>query len=139
MKRHSGFTLIELLVVLAIVGAVSAVVAPNLWSSYQRSSERQQVSDYALELMAIRRSLHRKGQALNIPEGALVNKSSTPVLLESIKLPGGWTFVSNSQIYFLPTGVTNGGRINFYSATGKYWELELAALDGRISINEIKQ
>jgi prepilin-type N-terminal cleavage/methylation domain-containing protein len=126
-----GFTLIELLIVLAIVGTISALVAPDMWNSYQRANERQQVMSFASSLMALRREAHFSGESLNIPENALLSS------VEGSQLPAppsGWLIESQSTIYFLPSGVTNGASIHFSSPTGRAWELLIQSFDGQISI-----
>lgn len=132
--RHTlqAFTLIELLIVLAIVGATSAMVAPNLWKSFQRTTERQQVMDYAHQLMALRRQLHLSGNSLQLSNNQLTQKQTIPDLPS---VPDGWLISANTPLFFLPTGVTNGGRIIFNSPTGRRWELLLQPLDGQISIS----
>ncbi len=130
-RNLRAFTLIELLIVLAIVGAVSAMVAPDLWKSYQRSSERQQVMDYAHQLTALRRQLHISGNSLQLAADGLTQKQTASHIPS---VPDGWLITNNTAIYFLPTGVTNGGRIVFDSPTGRRWELLLQPLDGQISV-----
>jgi len=131
-RRHCGFTLIELLVVLAIAGAIGALVAPNMWNSYQRATERQQVLNFANELMALRRDLHFSGESLNLAEDALVTGDNNSLLPS---LPDGWLVAKQSPIYFLPTGATNGGLILLNSPLGRVWELAIQPLDGRITIS----
>ena len=132
LRAQSGFTLIELLVVLAIAGAIGALVAPNMWNSYQRSSERHQVLNFANELMALRRELHFSGSSISLAEDVLVTGGSDTRLPN---LPEGWLVASQSPIYFLPTGVTNGGLIVFNSPLGRVWELAIQPLDGQIKIS----
>lgn len=131
-RVQPGFTLIELLVVLAIAGAIGALVAPNMWNSYQRSNERHQVLGFAHELMALRRELHFSGESLNLEKDILLSIESGSQLPS---LPDGWLVASQSPIYFLPTGVTNGGLIVFNSPLGRIWELSIQPLDGQITIS----
>ena len=131
-RSHCGFTLIELLVVLAIAGAIGALVAPNMWGSYQRSNERHQVLGFAHELMALRRELHFSGESLSLEEDTLVaDKNNTQLP----SLPDGWLVAKQSPIYFLPTGVTSGGLILLNSPLGRVWELSIQPLDGQITIS----
>lgn len=130
-RRSSGFTLIELLVVLAIVSTLGALVAPNLWRTYQRSSERLTVIEYGSEIGALRRELMKKRNALSLNEGSLVSntqKSNFPAP------PKGWVVAANSEMLFLPTGVTSGGQIEFESPTGNSWFLIFQPLDGAMDV-----
>lgn len=130
-QKRQGFTLIELLVVLAIVGTIGALVAPNLWQTYQQSSERFVVIEYGSEIGALKRELMEKKSSRTIKENALVGNSA------KLGLPGlsmGWMIVENSEILLLPTGVTSGGYIEFESPTGRSWTLTLQPLDGAMDI-----
>ena len=131
-QLHNGFTLLELLVVLAIVGALGALVGPNMWNSYQRSNERHLVFSFANELMALRRQAHFSGESLHIPENTLLLVRADSQLP---RLPDGWLVESQTKIYFLPSGVTNGSAILLNSPTGRVWELLIRPLDGQIAIN----
>ena len=135
-NRHSctlvrGFTLIELLVVLAITATIGGLVGPDLWQSYQRANERLAVIDYGQELTAMRRGLMKKKRSLSVAEDELSIVKSNAGLPELLT---GWTIVANTEIFFLPTGVTNGGTIDFESPTGRAWRLNLGVLDGKIDV-----
>jgi len=129
--RRSGFTLIELLVVLSIAATVGALVGPNLWQSYQRANERLLVINYAQEITSLRRGLMKTKRSISVAEDELSIASSNSGLPD---LPGGWTIVANTELFFLPTGVTNGGHIAFESPTGRAWRLNLGVLDGKIDV-----
>ena len=49
-KKCSGFTLIELLVVLVLIGLAGSMVAPNLWSAYEKARERNAVEEIAASI-----------------------------------------------------------------------------------------
>ena len=128
---RTGFTLIELLVVLSIAATVGALVGPNLWQSDQRANERLLVINYAREVTAMRRGLMATKRSISVAEDELLVASSSSGLPE---LPEGWAIVVNTEIYFLPTGVTNGGHLAFESPTGRAWGLNLSVLDGKIHV-----
>ena len=129
--RQRAFSLIELLIVLAILGAAGAFVAPNLWQSLQKSSERSAVYDYAHELLALRRDLYQDGRGFNIEENQLVRTSSVPGLPA---VPAGWQIASQTSLSFLPNGVCSGGELVFESPSQRRWRLQFAALDARLSV-----
>jgi prepilin-type N-terminal cleavage/methylation domain-containing protein len=126
-----GFTLIELLVVLSIAATVGALVGPNLWQSYQRANERLLVINYAREVTAMRRGLMATKRSISVAEDELSIASSKSGLPD---LPAGWAIVANTEIFFLPTCVTNGGHLAFESPTGRAWRLNLGVLDGKIDV-----
>ena len=126
-----GFTLIELLVVLSIAATIGAMVGPNLWQSFQRANERLLVINYAHDVTAIRRELMISMRSVSVGEDELTIPGSGLGLPD---IPVGWSIVSNTEIYFLPTGVTNGGQIAFESPTGRAWQLNLGVLDGKVGV-----
>ena len=128
--RHRAFSLIELLIVMAILGATGAFVAPNLWQSYQKSSERSAVYAYAHQILALRRDLYQRRRGFNIEENQLV-RASMPGLPG---VPAGWQIESQSPLYFLPNGVCSGGELVFESPSQRRWKLQFAALDARLSV-----
>jgi len=118
-----GFTLIELLVVLSVVSTLGALVGPNLWGSYQRSSEKTVVYDYAYRLKAASR-----GVAVGVSYG--LDELSDRAAEGQFSLPTGWVMESNTPLYFMPSGVTNGAQLVFLSPTQQRWKLVLKALVG---------
>ena len=129
---QAGFTLIELLVVLAIAATIGGLVGPNLWQSYQRANERLLVINYAQDVTTMRRGLLQSKRSVFIGEDELTMVNSSTGFAE---IPTGWTIVANTEIYFLPTGVTTGGEIAFESPTGRGWKLRLGVLDGKADID----
>ena len=127
-----GFTLIELLVVLAIAATIGGLVGPNLWQSYQRASERLVVINYAQGVTTMRRGLMQSKQSVFIGEDELTMVNPSIGVPE---IPTAWAIVANTEIYFLPTGVTTGGQIAFESPTGRGWKLRLGVLDGKADID----
>lgn len=130
-SRSRGFTLVELLVVLTIAATVGALVGPNLWQSYQRANERLTVINYAHELTVIRRALMKSKRSLSVGTDEL---SVANVNARLPELATGWVIVANTEIFFLPTGVTNGGQIDFESPGGRSWRLNLGVLDGKLDV-----
>ncbi|MCF7980434.1 MAG: type II secretion system GspH family protein [Pseudomonadales bacterium] len=126
-----AFTLIELLVVLAIVSSIGALVAPNLWKSLQRSNERQKVIEFGSNINTLRRELHRAGKSILVPQDELAEHREGNHRLAIAK---GWVVTKNSEIFFLPTGVTNGGVVQFEAPSGSRWTLTIRPLDGKLEI-----
>ena len=129
---RTGFTLIELLVVLSIAATVGALVGPNLWQSYQRANERLLVINYAQDVTTMRRGLMQSKRSVFVREDELTMVDSSAGFPG---MPSGWTVVENTEIYFLPNGVTTGGQIAFESPTGRGWKLRLGVLDGKADID----
>ncbi len=136
LQRHSqtAFTLIELLIVLAIVGTVSAFVAPNLWRSLERAGERQLVLDYGSETLALRRDLYRRHRSLVVVENQLLDPENTSGFPAP---PQGWSISRHTALRFLPSGVCSGGSIVFEAPSGRRWQLAFALLDGRMSVTGV--
>ncbi|MBT5702949.1 MAG: type II secretion system protein [Gammaproteobacteria bacterium] len=130
--RRAGFTLIELLVVLAIAATIGGLVGPNLWQSYQRANERLLVINYAQDVTTVRRGLMQTKRSIFIAEDELTMRKLSA---EFPAIPTGWAIVANTELYFLPTGVTTGGQIAFESPTGRRWKLRLGVLDGKADID----
>ena len=126
--RQLAFSLVELLIVLAILSAVGAFVAPNLWQSYQKSSERSSVYDYAHQILAIRRDYYQQQRGFSLGESQGLPKASRP------GLPAGWQIESQSALSFLPNGVCSGGELVFESPSQRRWKLQFAALDAQLSV-----
>lgn len=128
-SRQGAFTIIELLVVLVIMSLGGALIAPDLWNVFERSNERGKVLELAIELKKVQRSAYQNGKAVDID--FLGPRGRASVLP---RLPDGWTLLSATPIEFLPTGVTNGGKLVMESNSGRQWQLELGPLQGAIDI-----
>jgi len=127
---QKGFTLLELLVVLVIVGMTASFAGPNLWRSYVKSSERASVRSFAGALIDLRQQAFHQGRSVQLP--AL--SATTARHGYSPALPDGWELKKSTSLRFLPSGVTNGATFYLQSPVGNRWELRLAPLDGKVSI-----
>ena len=130
IDRIKGFTLIELLVVLAIVASIGALIAPDLWKTYQKAVERQTLIALGAEISVLRRQLQLESSSLTIASNELntgMYNSEFPVI------PNDWLVTGNTELFFLPSGLTSGGTINLEAPSGRNWSLVLHPLDGKVT------
>ena len=103
--RLRGFSLLELLVVLALIGMLSAVVAPSLQRTYDAiagSGERDEVGRQILRLPLAARNA---GRAIIISEG---DEAS---LAERLALPEGWAVEPLDELRIEASGVCHPARL----------------------------
>lgn len=100
-----GFSLLELLVVLALIGMLSALVAPNLQRTYSAiagSGERAEV----------RRQLERLPlQARAGGERILIDADDSVALSARLQLPEGWVVQPLDPLRIESSGVCHPARI----------------------------
>ncbi len=105
-KIHQyGFSLIELSVVLVIMGAVAAMVIPNLSKVYSSITDKI-VRDSILE--AVTSASHYayvSGQPLNM-RAFIINK---------VELPEQWSITTDAPIPVTGNGFCHGGRLHIVS------------------------
>jgi len=130
--KQKGFTLLELLVVLVIMGSAASFVGPHLWHALVKVQERAVVVNVVQALQILRIKSGHEGRVIS-----LRRTSELPYAEVFPKLPHGWHLTSLSKLFFLPTGVTNGGRIELLSASNHTWLLVLRPLDGRAEISRL--
>jgi len=135
ITNQKGFTLLELLVVLVIVGMTASFSGPQLWLVYEKSQERSVVQSFADELQMLRSEAFHAGKLIEILSA---NRSSDRSKISNLPdLPKDWVLEDFSKIYFLPSGVTNGGTFNMRSPEAHSWQLILHPLDGRVEIKRL--
>ncbi|MEQ1527908.1 MAG: prepilin-type N-terminal cleavage/methylation domain-containing protein [Methylococcales bacterium] len=127
-NQHRGFSLIELLVVLVLMSAISGLVAPNFWNLFTKTMEQQDLFAFTEKLEALRLDAWRTGRAIRL------TKDGGPAWPP---LPEGWSAYQLPALHFLSTGITNGGRIILSSHTNNHWQIDIAALDGRITLTPL--
>jgi len=128
MDNSKGFTLLELLVVLVIVGLAASFSGPELWHTYMKAEERSTVQTFANDLENIRMEAFHHHHSIVLA----VKNSNNQVAMPD--LPEGWRIEKSSPLHFLPTGVTNGGVLNFLSPNSHHWQLRIKPLDGTVEI-----
>jgi len=124
-SKARGFTLIELLIVLAIVGLASGVAAPKLLKLYSRSSEHSELQKFAQVLKQTQFKAWKTGIAIRLEANKIQLWPTVPV---------DWEILERPSLYFLTTGVTNGGVIKFKAPSNRLWSLNIAPLNGKISL-----
>lgn len=126
-----GFSLVELLVVMAVVGLISALVAPNLaamLSGVQRYTLRDGVVS---DLASLSFRAHALGQSfeLNPDKLGTLLRDGNPVLV----LPTGWRLRTETPIGFAFNGTCSGGAVELIAPDGAAERLQLNAPDCRVA------
>ncbi|MGH8075368.1 MAG: prepilin-type N-terminal cleavage/methylation domain-containing protein [Lysobacter sp.] len=121
-RQHQshGFTLLELVVVLALLGLVTALVAPSgirTIETWRRSSE---VEAALGSLAAIGARAHRLGRGLQLETGE-VPTANLP------DLPEGWTVVLDTPLQVQANGACNDSRGELRADDGYVQPFELQA------------
>jgi prepilin-type N-terminal cleavage/methylation domain-containing protein len=120
-----GFTLIELVVVLALIGLLSAVVAPRLYNALVAVTTRTQLESLVaqLDLLAYR------SFALGVPL-QLDDKTFAKVLPDGepvLAIPAGWRVATPRTINVALTGFCDGGTVNITAPDGASFTVRLSA------------
>lgn len=128
---RQGFTMIELLVVLVIIALTSSFVGPNLWNSYEKSSQRAVVQQFMSELNDMRLDAYKQGEVIELGRKKAAQLMTVTDDLPTV--PAGWGIEKSDPLRFLPNGVTNGGQYRFKSVNRR-WLLDIKPLDGSYTI-----
>jgi general secretion pathway protein H len=144
-RRPSGFTLFEVLVVLAIIGVVTAVVAPAILRGFPGT----QAKAAALEIAAALRQARSRAVAENADVAVLFDVAGQAYVLEQTRpraLPEGIRLelyaaqveqvdAATGGIRFFPDGSATGGQVTVGDEIARY-QVDVDWLTGRISVAE---
>lgn len=118
--RVRGFSLLELLVVLALIGMLTAVVAPRLQKTYDAiagSGEREEVRRQLARLPLLARSA---GEPIQFAKGA------AGALAARVRLPEGWVVRPLEPVRIEASGVCHAARLQI-EGRGSVEEVVLTA------------
>lgn len=104
-RAARGFTLLELLIVLALIGLMTALVAPRLGRTYEAiagSGEREEVYR---QLERLPRLAREAGRRIEVAEGDAAG------LAGWLALPEGWTVTPLAPLQVQANGVCRDGRV----------------------------
>lgn len=104
-RAARGFTLLELLIVLALIGLMTALVAPRLGRTYEAiagSGEREEVYR---QLERLPRMARESGRRIEVAEGDAAG------LAGWLSLPEGWTATPLAPLQVQANGVCREGRV----------------------------
>lgn len=126
LSATKGFTLVELLVVMALMSAMAAVVAPQMWNQYVGFTERSQVERFWSQI----RSSIRQARLNN--RHYTLEPATAPV--QSMAKSNELSIISRGTILFRADGVSSGGEVILQTKRGRRWVLTVAPLDGGAQI-----
>ena len=120
-----GFTLIELVVVLALVGLLSAVVVPRLYSALVAVTTRTQLESLVAQLDLLAYRSFALGVPLQFDDKSLatVLPDGEPVLA----VAAGWRVATPRPIHVALTGFCDGGTVNITAPDGASFTVRLVA------------
>ena len=105
-----GFSLLELLIVLALLGLVSALVAPRLQRTYEAIASSGDRAEVYRQLERLPRLARLAGRAIVVPEGG------AGALAAELALPEGWVVSPLEPLRIEANGLCRGGRVRILGA-----------------------
>lgn len=122
MKPHRGFTLLELLLVLALVGLLTALVAPRLATWVDGARSRAALDAIRTRLEAERSLAFHEGRPRE------VNAANA-----GRELPAGWRLELARPLIWEANGMARGGRLRLWNGREMLadWVVEPVAGDVR--------
>ncbi len=145
LRRERGFTLFEVLIVLAIIGLVSAIMAPMIFKGF--SGTRARAAAY--EIAAALRQARGEAVAANADVAVMVDRARRAYAIETAK-PKVLAATLRLSLYaaqteqigadiggirFYPDGSATGGQVTVRDETTGY-HVDVDWLTGRVSVVE---
>ncbi len=119
---QTGFTLLELLVVMSLVGLMSGLIAPRLWSWVISARERAGLDALHSALTALPVRTFFSGQAKLI---AKAHDADLPLL-------DGWRLELQPALHYESNGMTGGGQVKVWHDKQLLADWQVLAPSGRV-------
>ena len=110
---RQGYTLLELLLVLTLLGLLSVLVLPQIFTMVQSNQRADQRQDVLLQVAGLGYQCYKTGIGYQL--GGKSSRLDHSGLLE---LPPGWRIESDTVIHYHANGICEGGRFTLHYPGG---------------------
>lgn len=130
-NRQAGFTLLEALVVVAIVGMLSAIIAPNMSASLDILSLRESAGVLQADLRTARATALRTGSRVIV--APLPDGRGYDWVGGTRRFPAGTAVRMSGQLTFMPDGSILPADISL-SSGGRRMQVSMDTITGAIKV-----